>query len=62
MSMTPARSQASIMARASSSVVAIGFSQSTCAPAAAAISTSGRCLLFSEQTSTASGRAASSAS
>ncbi len=42
------------MARASASVVAIGFSHSTGTPAAAAASTSGRCASLGEATYTAS--------
>ncbi len=42
MSSTPARSQASRIAIASSTVVASGFSHSTCTPAAAACSTRAR--------------------
>jgi hypothetical protein len=37
-SFTPARAQAAIMARHSSAVMAIGFSQSTCLPALSAVS------------------------
>ena len=47
MSSTPARSTASRMARPSCHEVASGFSQSTCAPAAAASSTCSRCRAFS---------------
>jgi hypothetical protein len=43
MSFTRAASQAAIMARASAELLAIGFSQSTCLPAAAAASTCSRC-------------------
>ena len=61
MKRTPARSIAAAIARASSRVVAIGFSHSTCLPRAAARSISGRCAAVSEQTATAS-TASSSAS
>ena len=43
MSLTRAKAQAAIMARASAEPVAIGFSHSTCLPAAAAASTCSRC-------------------
>ena len=52
--MTPALSQAAIMASASASVIASGFSQSTGLPAAAAASTTGICLSFGVMTKTAS--------
>ncbi len=54
MSSTPAASAAARMASPSSQVVARGFSHSTCAPAAAACSTSARCRAFSLVTTTAS--------
>ena len=62
-SCTPAVSQAATMAWASSRVVAIGFSQSTCLPWAAASSTCARWSAFALHTSTASAdRTSSSAS
>ena len=53
-SFTPARSHASIIACASSTLVASGFSQSTCLPASAAAIVISLCRTFSEQTTTAS--------
>ena len=48
----PGRSDARIMATASSTVVAMGFSHSTCAPPSSAAMTSRACSEFSEQTIT----------
>ncbi len=59
---TPAASQAASMASPSATSVASGFSQSTCAPTAAARSTSPRCRAFSLVTTTASGPQANSSS
>lgn len=62
MKVTPAASTAAFIAKASSVRVAMGFSQSTCAPDRTASSTSSRWRAFSEVTITASGCSASRSS